>query len=92
MARLMTAPLVDPLAALQAAFDEVLPQAKRTLAREDDLIDIGIGSVAALEIAGTLQTRYELEIPDAALFDLRTVGDFVTVIETQLAAQKPNAQ
>lgn len=88
----MTEPLVDPLAALQAAYDEVLPGAKRTLARADDLVDLGIGSIAALEIAGTLQTRYELEIPDTALFELRTVGDFVTVIEEQLAARKSGAE
>jgi len=77
---------IEPLAALQAAFDEVLPEAKRTLAREDDLIDLGIGSIAALEIAGTLQSRYEIEIPDADLFELRTVGDFVALLERRLAA------
>lgn len=78
--------LLEPLAALQAAFDEVLPEAKRTLTREDDLLDLGIGSIAALEIAGTLQTRYEIEIPDAELFDLRTVGDFVALLERRLEA------
>jgi acyl carrier protein len=88
MPTLMPEPLLNPLAALQAAFDEVLPEAKRTLACEDDLIDLGIGSIAALEIAGSLQTRYELEIPDTDLFELRTVGDFVAVIERRLQAAR----
>lgn len=84
----MSEPLLDPLAALQTAFDEVLPEAKRTLRREDDLIDLGIGSVAALEIAGALQARYEVEIPDTDLFELRTVGDFVTLIERRVQAER----
>lgn len=87
----MSESLLDPLAALQAAFDEVLPDAKRTLTRDDDLIDLGIGSIAALEIAGALQTRYELEIPDSALFELRTVGDFVTLIEQRWQAERDKA-
>lgn len=83
----MSEPRLDPLAALQAAFDEVLPEAKRTLRREDDLIDLGIGSIAALEIAGTLQTRHDVVIPDTELFELRTVGDFVQLIERRLQAE-----
>ncbi len=77
------APL-DPLYVLQSTFDAVLPEANRTLKRDDDLVDIGIGSIAALEIAGALQTQYGIHIPDADLYELRTVGDFVTAIERQL--------
>ncbi len=84
---LMSEPLLDPLMGLQAAFDEVLPEAKRTLRYEDDLIDLGIGSIAALEIAGALQTRYGVHIPDSDLIELRTVGDFVAVIARQLESQ-----
>jgi acyl carrier protein len=75
---------LDPLHVLQATFDEVLPDAKRTLNRDDELVDIGIGSIAALEIAGALQTRYGIHIPDADLYELRTVGDFLAAIERQL--------
>lgn len=84
----MSEPLLEPLAALQSAFEEVLPEAKRTLRDDDDLIDLGIGSVAALEIAAALQARYEVEIPDADLFELRTVGDFVALLERRLQAQR----
>lgn len=87
----MPEPTLDLLAALQSAFDEVLPDAKRTLKHEDDLIDMGIGSIAALEIAGALQTRYEVEIPDTDLFDLRTVGDFVALLERSLQAERHKA-
>lgn len=91
MAHQMSELVLDPLAALQAAFDEVLPEAKRTLSREDDLLDLGIGSIAALEIAGALQTRYDVEIPDTELFELRTVGDFVALIERRLLAEQVKA-
>ncbi len=87
----MSEPVLDPLAALQAAFDEVLPEAKRTLSREDDLLDLGIGSIAALEIAGALQSRYDVEIPDTELFELRTVGDFVALIERRLLVERVKA-
>ena len=87
----MSEPVLDPLAALQAAFDEVLPEAKRTLSREDDLLDLGIGSIAALEIAGALQSRYDVEIPDTELFELRTVGDFVALIERRLLVEQVKA-
>lgn len=83
----MSEPLLDPLEGLQAAFDEVLPEAKRTLHYEDDLIDLGIGSIAALEIAAALQTRYGLHISDSDLIELRTVGDFVALIASQLKSQ-----
>lgn len=88
----MSEPLLDPLEGLQAAFDEVLPEAKRTLHHEDDLIDLGIGSIAALEIAGALQTRYGVHISDSDLLELRTVGDFVSVIARQLKASAPRAE
>lgn len=87
----MSESVLDPLAALQAAFDEVLPEAKRTLSREDDLLDLGIGSIAALEIAGALQSRYDVEIPDTELFELRTVGDFVALIERRLLVERVKA-
>lgn len=84
----MPEPLPDALVGLQAAFDEVLPEAKRVLELNDDLIDLGIGSIAALEIAAALQTRYGVHIPEPELIDLRTVADFVALIERRLAASR----
>jgi acyl carrier protein len=71
---------LDALAALQAAYDEVLPEAKRELQLSDELLELGIGSIAALEIAAALQVSQGVEIPDSDLFELRTVGDFAALV------------
>lgn len=80
----MFEPLPDPLNALQSAFDEVLPDAQRVLRPEDDLVDLGVGSIAALEMAGVLQTRFGIVIADSDLYELRTVADFMELIRRQL--------
>lgn len=69
------------LAAIQQAFDQVLPEAKRTLQPEDELIELGVGSVAALEMAGLLEDRFEVRFPEAELYELRTVADFVALVQ-----------
>jgi acyl carrier protein len=72
----------DILQGLQAAFGEVLPEAKRELRVTDDLLDLGIGSIAALEMAVALEDRYGVNLPEEKLAELRTVGDFVDLVES----------
>lgn len=76
----------DILAHLQTAFDEVLPQARRQLQADDDLLDLGVGSVAALEMAASLEAHYSIRLPEERLAELRTVGDFVELVRRTLAA------
>jgi acyl carrier protein len=71
------------LAALQAAFKQVQPEAQRVLCPEDELLDIGIGSIAALEMAGQLERLYQIRLPEEQLAMLRTVADFIELIEQQ---------
>jgi acyl carrier protein len=73
------------LEGVQAAFDHVLPEAKHQLEREDELIDIGVGSIHALEMAGALEDRYGVAFPQADLIQVRTVGDFTALLERLLA-------
>lgn len=68
------------LQALQAAYDEVVPSASRSLALEDELLDLGVASVAALEMAGILEDRFEIRFPEHELGQLRTVGQFAELI------------
>lgn len=70
----------EALEALQAAYDEVLPGTNRELALSDELLDLGIGSIAVLEIAASLQVRLGVEIADSDLFELRTVADFAELV------------
>lgn len=72
------------LEGVQTAFDEVLPEAKRRLRLEDELVDIGVGSIHALEMAGVLEERYGVTFPQADLIVLSTVGDFTELLEKLL--------
>ncbi len=87
MAKPSTGTPLDALAALQAAYDEVLPEAKRELQLADELLDLGIGSIAALEIAASLQVQLGVEIPDSDLFELRTVADFADLLHRKRAPE-----
>lgn len=75
------------LAAIQAAFDQVLPEARRTLSPSDELVDLGVGSVAALEMAGQLEDQFEVRFPEGDLYTLRTVGDFVGLVRRSLGTR-----
>jgi acyl carrier protein len=68
------------LEALQAAYDAVVPNAGRSLAPEDELLELGVASVAALEMAGILEDRFEIRFPEYELGQLRTVGQFAELI------------
>jgi acyl carrier protein len=72
------------LEAVQAAFQHVLPEATEHLKPEDELIDIGVGSIHALEMAGELEERYGVAVPQADLILVRTVGDFIALLEKLL--------
>jgi acyl carrier protein len=83
----------EPLEALQAAYDAVIPSTRRTLAREDELLDLGVASVAALEMAGILEDRFEIRFPEYELGQLRTVGQFAELVERlrgQTASTQPD--
>jgi len=72
------------LEAVQAAFQHVLPEATEELKPEDELVDIGVGSIHALEMAGELEARYGVAFPQAELVLVHTVGDFIALLEKLL--------
>jgi acyl carrier protein len=71
----------EVLEALQAAYRQVLPDASRRLSRDDELLDLGVASVAALEMAGLLEDAFDIRFPEHELGELRTVGDFAALVE-----------
>ena len=68
------------LDALQAAYRTVLPNQERILVWDDELLDLGVASVAALEMAGILEDQYEIRFPEYELGQVRTVADFGELI------------
>jgi acyl carrier protein len=46
--------------------------------------DLGIDSLGVMEILADVEDKYQLNIPDAALKEVETVGDVVTAIVSRL--------
>lgn len=78
----------EVLRALEDAHRRVVPGAARELALEDQLLDLGVASVGALEMAGFLEEAFDIRFPEHELGQLRTVGDFVTLIQRLRAANE----
>lgn len=48
--------------------------------------DLGYDSLAVLEIAGTIQKELSLSLPDEAVAELKTPGEFVGYVNERLSA------
>ncbi len=80
----MPARQAEILQALQVAFKSAIPKSEHQLALSDDLLDLGIGSIAALEMAASLEAQFEIRLPEQELAALRTVADFAELVESLL--------
>ena len=72
------------LQAIQEAFTEALPDQSLILKPKDDLVDLGLASVAVLEMAASLETRFNILLTEEQLAELRTVDDFISLVQKQL--------
>jgi len=45
--------------------------------------DLGIDSMRALDLVADVETRFDVEIPDARIRDLATLGDLIAFITKQ---------
>ena len=72
--------------------DKVKSALGRELKRDPDTIemshllrdDLGLNSLDAIELMFKVEEEFDLEIPDADLQKLKTVGDLVTYLESRL--------
>jgi acyl carrier protein len=72
--------------------DKVKSALGRELKRDPDTIemshllreDLGLNSLDAIELMFKVEEEFDLEIPDADLQKLKTVGDLVAYLETRL--------
>ncbi|MDE2028138.1 MAG: acyl carrier protein [Candidatus Omnitrophica bacterium] len=49
--------------------------------------DLGLDSFGAVEVAFELEEKFELKIPDSALYEAKTVKDIVDYISSQKGCQ-----
>jgi acyl carrier protein len=55
-----------------------------TLAMENTLGELGISSITALEIAGHIEEKLNIRLPDDELAPLNTIGGLVQLIRQQI--------
>jgi len=73
---------------LLALFKETATQVdKKTfdnVTRESVITELGIDSLAMMQIVGEMETRLDVMIPDEDLVEIITVGDLCTKVEARL--------
>jgi acyl carrier protein len=70
-----------------------IPASKVVALDADITDDLGISSLAMVEIIVSLEDKFSVEIPDEALKDLRTIRDVVSYMQgVQHSGAGPNVQ
>jgi acyl carrier protein len=72
----------------QAAF-EVSGKRFENLDRATVVSDLGLDSVALIELVGYLEEKLQIRIPDEDLADVQTLGDFNDIVSRFIAVKGP---
>ncbi len=68
----------------EALMDAAPEHADATLTMESTLGEIGISSITALEIAGYIEEKLNIKLPDDELAPLNTIGGLARLIRQQI--------
>jgi acyl carrier protein len=73
------------LSLIKEALEHAAPEhAGATLKTGSTLSEIGISSITALEIAGYIEEKLNIRLPDDELAPLNTIGELVQLIRRQV--------
>ena len=73
------------LSLIKEALEHAAPEhAGATLKMDSTLGEIGISSITALEIAGYIEEKLNVRLPDDELAPLNTIGELVQLIRRQV--------
>jgi acyl carrier protein len=73
------------LSLIKEALEHAAPEhAGATLKPESKLGEIGISSITALEIAGYIEEKLNIRLPDDELAPLNTIGELAQLIRRQI--------
>ena len=79
-------------ARIRAALADYLKRDVRTIeARHALRDDLGVDSLATIELLFNIEEAFDLQIPDQALRTLVTVGDVIAYVEARVAPSKSQA-
>jgi 8-amino-7-oxononanoate synthase/acyl carrier protein len=79
------------LSALRAAVYDVNPKELGELSVEMRISELGLDSVAMMEVIGLLEEQLSIRIPDEEIASLSTVDDLLALIRKRLPAERPDA-
>jgi acyl carrier protein len=68
----------------QKVATEVAEKQFPSLKGETVIADLGIDSLAMLEIVGAMEREFKIQIPDDQLVGLQTINDLVGLVERRL--------
>ena len=66
---------------IEIFLDTIEPEEELNLSDGVTLKELGVDSLALLEVVTTIELKYDIEIPDEALKAIKTVGDAVACVE-----------
>ena len=79
---------VDVIALFRQAALEVLDRQFDDLSKTTVISTLGLDSIAVIEMAGFLEDKLDIQIPDDALSQVETLGDLDALIQRLTAAKE----
>lgn len=74
------------IATFQKIASEVSERELPPLKGDTVIADLGIDSLAMLEIVGAMEREFKVQIPDDQLVGLQTIDDLVSLLQKRLSA------
>lgn len=70
---------------IQSALDDIAPdrEADGELTLDRTIEDLGLDSVATMELVGFIEEEADMTFPDEALPDVSTLGDLLTLVRAE---------
>jgi acyl carrier protein len=79
----------EVLVSLREALRSAAPEVKASLTMDSTLADLGIDSIAALEMAGHLENKLSIHFPDDELAQINSIRDFVVLVRRSVPGASP---
>ncbi len=70
---------------IRERFAEILEVEPDTITNESDFAELDADSIDIIEVVNHVEREFKLQIEEQLLYDIATFGDFVDVVEREIA-------